>query len=79
MVKAVEIKKNEVDAQIVETLEGLLEKAKNGELKSILFVDSYVDGKIGMGWAGRPDLVMIGKIEELKFDFFSQMYFPIEN
>ena len=79
MIKAVEIKKNKVDERTVETLKELLEKAETGELVSMLFIDSYRDGGIGMGWAGRPDLKMVGKIEELKFDFFSRMYFPVED
>ena len=71
------INKVKVDNLTVETLEELLEKAKSGELKSIMFVDSYRDGTVGHGWAGTPDHKMIGKLREVEFDFFSQMYFPM--
>jgi hypothetical protein len=63
--------------QTVSIVEDLLEKAKSGELKSLVFVDEYQDGSAGHGWAGTPSKKMIGELEEVKFCIFSQMYFPI--
>jgi hypothetical protein len=67
-----------VDRQTIETLEELLAQAKSGEIVSICFVDGRRDGKAAHGWAGRPTSTMIGEIENLKFDYFSQMYFPAQ-
>lgn len=72
-----EIPNLSVDQKTITTLEDLLAKAKTGELKSIIFIDKYKDGKTGHGWAGQPDGQMIGQIENAKFDIFSQMYFPM--
>lgn len=76
--EVVGINSKQTDEQTIEVLKDLLAKAENGDLRSIIFIDQYRDGKCGMGWAGTPNLQMIGKIEELKFDFFSQTYFPTE-
>ena len=76
MAKVTEIKSKQVDQQTVELLKELLAKAEKGELVSLLFVDSYDTGEVGMGWAGAPDQRMIGALEELKFGFFTEMYFP---
>ena len=67
----------EVDQQTIDTLTELLDKAKSGELRSIIYVDGYRDGTAGSGWAGRPSFSMIGQLEDVKFNFFSQMYFPV--
>jgi len=66
-----------VDDQTISLLKELLEKAENGELSSLIYIDKYHNGSVGHGWAGKPDNKMIGKIEELKFDFYSQAYFPM--
>lgn len=65
-----------VDEQTIATLEDLLAKAKKGELKSLMFVDKYKNGECGHGWAGKPDMQMIGEVENMKFNMISQMYFP---
>lgn len=70
-IEAVGINSGQVDGQTIEVLKELLGKAESGDLRSIMFVDKYRNGKCGMGWAGTPDLSMIGKIEELKFEFFT--------
>jgi len=79
MDKVIGINSKKVDQQTVELLRELLEKAESGDLQSILFVDSYRDGTCGAGWAGYPDHAMIGKIEELKFEIFAQMFFAGED
>jgi hypothetical protein len=66
-----------VDDQTVAQLEELLKHAKTGELKSLIFIDQYKDGKVGHGWSGKPDKRMIGEIEDVKFNIFSQMYFQV--
>jgi len=68
-----------VDQQTIDTLKYLLNKAESGELRSIFFVDKYRNGEVGSGWAGQPDKHMIGELEDLKFNFFSQAYFPVED
>ena len=78
MKKVTSLKKSKVDEDLVNVLKELLSKAESGEMNSMLFVDGYTDNKVGMGWAGRPTRAMIGQIEELKFDYFSQMYFPVD-
>ena len=70
--------KPEIDPQTVETLKELLKQAQDGELRSLLFVQGYANGEVAHGWAGTPDLRMIGAIEDAKFNIFSQMYFPVE-
>jgi hypothetical protein len=72
------INSTKVDQQTIDTLKELLAKAETGDLRSILFVDKYQNGEVGSGWAGRPDKDMIGEIEDLKFNIFSQAYFPVE-
>lgn len=67
-----------VDEQTVEMLEELLASAKSGELRSLIFVDRYKDGKVGHGWCGQPDKRMVGELEDIKFNIFSQMYFQVE-
>lgn len=74
-----EVKNISVDNQTVEVLESLLEQAKAGNLKSVIFIDKYKDGKVGHGWAGQPDKGMIGEMEDVKFNIFSMMYFPVED
>lgn len=66
-----------VDDQTVAQLEELLKSAKAGDLKSLIFIDKYKDGKVGHGWAGKPDKRMVGEIEDVKFNIFSQMYFSM--
>ena len=69
--------KPKADEQTIELLEKLLERAKSGDLQSIIFIDSYQGGLVGHGWAGKPDKSMIGEMEDLKFNYFSQKYFPV--
>ena len=76
MEKVTGINSKQVDQQTIDTLKGLLGEAESGNLRSILFIDKYRDGRCGHGWAGKPDTQMIGRIEELKFDYHSQMFFP---
>lgn len=71
------IYQSKVDEQTIEMLEELLSKAKTGELRSLVFVDLYHDGQVKHGWSGRPTIEMMGELEHVKFDFFSQMYFPV--
>lgn len=68
-----------VDKQTIETLKDLLSKAESGDLTSVIFIDKYIDGKIGHGWSGRPCINMIGEAEHIKYKFFTQMYFPLED
>ena len=74
-----EIKNISVDQQTVDALESLLKEAKSGNLRSVIFIDKHKDGKVGHGWAGQPDKRMIGEMEDVKFNFFSMMYFPMED
>ena len=71
--KVASLSKSIVDSQTIDTLKELLAAAESGELTALCFVDGYRDGKAAYGWAGRPTLAMIGQIENLKFDYFSQM------
>ena len=66
------------DEQTIKTLESLLEQARSGSLKSLIFIDKHKDGKVGHGWAGQPDKRMIGEMEDVKFNIFSMMYFQTE-
>jgi len=72
------IYQSKVDTQTIDVLEDLLAKAKTGELRSLMFIDGYRDGTVGSGWAGTPTKSMIGEIEDLKFNYFSMRYFPVE-
>tara|TARA_R110002050_G_scaffold246395_2_gene384174 strand:- start:1094 stop:1336 length:243 start_codon:yes stop_codon:yes gene_type:complete len=67
-----------VDTQTVQALEALLASAKKGDLKSVIYIDQYKDGKCGHGWAGRPDNNMLGQIEDCKFNIISQRYFTVQ-
>lgn len=60
------------DQKTIETLKGLLKEAESGNLQSIIFVDKYKDDAVGYGWAGLPNLRMIGEIELAKVDFLTQ-------
>lgn len=60
------------DQQTIETLEMLLEEAKSGRLKSLIYIDEYHDGKCGSGWAGTPTLRAIGELERVKFGYFAE-------
>ena len=75
--KVTSLSEKKVDSQTVETLTAMLESAKKGEINSIIFIDNYHDGKVGHGWSGKPNLRMIGELENVKFNFLSQMYFPV--
>ncbi len=71
------INSTKVDQQTIDALKELLEKAESGELRSVIFVDKYQNGAVGHGWSGQPDKQMIGELEDVKFNLFSQMYFPV--
>ena len=77
--KVANLNESIVDNQTIDTLKDLLASAEKGEITSICFIDGYRDGKAGHGWAGRPTSAMIGELENLKFSYFSQMYFPVED
>jgi hypothetical protein len=78
MIKEVaKITKPNRDQQTIDTLTEMLDRAKVGEIQSILWVEKTHDNLCGHGWAGCPDNQMIGEIEELKFNFNSQKYFPV--
>ena len=70
---------SKVDQQTIDTLRELLTKAESGELRSLIYVDGYRDGSVGNGWSGQPNMLMIGNLEDIKFNFFSQAYFPVED
>jgi len=72
------INQNQADEQTIATLKDLLEKAESGELRSLIFIDKYRDGKVGHGWSGQPCRKMIGAIEELKFEYHSRKYLTVE-
>ena len=78
MKEVTEIKTIGTDDQTIATLKDLLSKARSGDLKSIMFVDKYKNGNCAHGWAGKPDMEMIGEMENMKFNMISQMYFPTE-
>ncbi len=40
------------DEEIIATIETLLERAKSGDLSSIAYATTSVDGKKGTGWTG---------------------------
>lgn len=71
--KTVNINKKPVDNQTVETLEELLKEAKNGNLHSIIYVDSYNDGRVGSGWTLPPNVKMLGELELLKINLSMAM------
>lgn len=78
MKQVTSINSGSVDQQTIDTLKELLVEAESGRLRSILYVDKYMNGEVGSGWSGSPTADMIGCLEDLKFNFFSQMYFPME-
>ncbi len=71
-----DIKNAAINQLTVDKLTELLEKAKTGELESIMFVDKYSDGCCGYGWSGSLDRKMIAAMEEMKFDIHAEMFFP---
>ena len=79
MKEVTKLKNISVDHQTVNQLKELLSLAESGELKSIIFIDEHKDGRVGHGWAGQPNIRMIGEMENVKFNFFSMMYFPVED
>lgn len=66
------------DQQIIDTLTGMLNDAKTGELTSVMYVVQLKDGDVFHGWAGQPTKTMVGEVEDMKFDLLSQAYFPVE-
>jgi len=74
IIKEVEgINKSKTDPKIIERLEELLESAKSGDLASVMIIDLYFDGTCGSGWAGPPNMQMVGHMEELKLDFLNEI------
>ena len=63
--------KGRKDEQTILVLEELLEKAKSGELKALMYVDRYHNIQCGYGWAGTPDYLMIGKMRALEHMFLT--------
>jgi len=68
---------NEPDKDTVEELEFLLDLAKSGDLKVLGYAYSGREGVVH-GWTGVLTEEIIGSLEELKFNFFSQMHFQNE-
>lgn len=65
MVKLVEsLDDRRVDPKTVEILTKILEAAKSGKLRSIMFVELRGDS-VGSGWCGRPDHRMLGEMHVL--------------
>lgn len=58
------------DPDVVEFIEGLLEKAKRGEIQSIAVVISAGSYETGNAWEGmgKNNMAVIGEIESLKVD-----------
>lgn len=75
--KPVTLHKPKVNQETVDTLEELLQMAKEGELQSIMFVEMHSNNDIAHGWTGKPSKAMIGETEDMKFNILSQAYFPI--
>ena len=66
------------DDQTIAQIEELLSLAKSGELKSLIFIDEHKDGRVGHGWCGKPNKRMVGELEDVKFNIFSQIYVQVE-
>ena len=73
MIKAIESVKKEIDQLLIDQIEELLSAAKSGELVSLIFVDRYIDKRIGNGWAGTPTHRMIANLDEVKFKYFFEL------
>lgn len=56
---------------VIGELERLLEQAKSGELRSILFVGSYNNGDYVHGWGGfsKDEFGVLGKLSVLERDY----------
>lgn len=77
MKEVTSIKNIGVDDESVEMLEELLAEAKSGELKQLVYIHKNKEGEIGHGWAGAPDLSMIGGLEDTKFEILLQYRSPV--
>ena len=57
MNEVIDIRKPKIDVDTIAAIEELLERAKSGDLKSLMYVDKYHNGGgCGYGWAGTPDI-----------------------
>ena len=62
-----------VDEKTISLLEDLLEKARLGDLRSLMYVDKYKDSTLGCGWSGSPDVDMLGKFLELQHMYLTEL------
>ena len=60
-----------VDRQAVDLLEDMLEAARNGALRSLMFVELHHDGTISYGWTGSPTDRMVAAIERVKLVYLT--------
>lgn len=60
--------------EVVEFLEGLLESAKAGDLRSIAVVSADKGNRVTTGWSGQPNMVMatLGGLRTLERDFMEE-------
>lgn len=66
-----------IDSDIIQTLEGLLDEAREGNLEAIAFATLESDGGASTGWSGvRDDVEVYGLINILRDRFFMQNIFP---
>lgn len=66
-----------IDSDIIQTLEGLLEEAREGNLEAIAFATLDSEGEASTGWSGvRDDALTYGLINVLRDRFFMQNIFP---
>ena len=76
MAELVDIKDNTPNAELVEQLEGMLEKAKVGEVRSWVSVFEWNDGSVTHGWAFgefAARRTMVGSLAECQFAVVSEM------
>lgn len=66
-------KKKVVDPVLVDMIKELLESAESGDLKSLIFVDSYQDGSVGESCYGLISEVCIAKLYNLQLNLGLQM------
>lgn len=69
MTNLIDIKNSKVDTQTIAFLEEMLEMAKKGEIKSILYVCNPSDNQIFHGWEGAPNDEMMAFLDRLKLGY----------
>ena len=82
MGKLVDIKDNTPNAELVEQLERMLEKAKAGEVRSWVSVFEWSDGSVSHGWAFdrfAARRTMVGALAECQFAVVSEMQLRAES